>query len=370
MSEKTQSANKISPNYAASGVAAETVDAGLSRLADHVRSTWGARDGDGAVRLDLGYFANVVELGGQGIAICTDGIGTKALIAQMMDRYDTVGIDCVAMNVNDLLCVGAEPVSMVDYIAIEEAQPAMLEQLGKGLAEGAKMSGISISGGEIAQMRDVIKGAKPGTGFDLAATAFGKVALDKINVGRGVKPGDLVLGIESSGIHSNGMSLARRAFFELGGFAADQPLEGCRGSIGDELLRPTHIYVTEILEVIRSLPRLRAMVHITGDGLLNLTRVDAPVGFVIDNLPAPPGVFGAIQRLSGAEATEMFQVYNMGIGFCLVVDPQDEAQAIEIILRHGKACTRIGHVVDDPAKKVRIEQYGLIGEGKGFRALD
>jgi len=167
VSEQTRSTNITSPNYAASGVAVDTVESGLSRLADHVRSTWGARQGDGAVRLDLGYFANVIELAGQGIAICTDGIGTKALIAQMMERYDTVGIDCVAMNVNDLLCVGAKPVSMVDYIAIEDADPVMIEQLGKGLADGAKMAGISISGGEIAQMRDVIKGAKPGTGFDL-----------------------------------------------------------------------------------------------------------------------------------------------------------------------------------------------------------
>jgi phosphoribosylformylglycinamidine cyclo-ligase len=255
---------------------------------------------------------------------------------------------------------------MVDYIAIEEADPVMLEQLAKGLADGAKQAGISISGGEIAQMRDVIKGAKPGAGFDLAATAFGKVDLDRINIGSTTKPGDLVLGVESNGIHSNGLSLARRAFFELGGFEAGQALEGCRESIGAELLRPTYIYVSEILEVIRSLPELRAMVHVTGDGFLNLTRVDAPVGFVIDKLPAPPGVFDAIQRLSGADAAEMFQVFNMGIGFCLVVDPADETQAIEIIKRHGKACTRIGHVVDDAEKKVLIEQYGLIGEDKRF----
>jgi len=322
------------------------------------------------VRLDLGYFANVIELAGQGIAICTDGIGTKALIAQMMERYDTVGIDCVAMNVNDLLCVGAKPVSMVDYIAIEDADPVMIEQLGKGLADGAKMAGISISGGEIAQMRDVIKGAKPGTGFDLAATAIGTVALDDINVGRDVTAGNVVIGIESNGIHSNGMSLARRALFDVGGLEIGQSLAGCEGSVGEELLRPTHIYVAEILEVMKALPRLRAMAHITGDGLLNLARVDADVGFVIDNLPEPPAIFDAIQRLSGAQATEMFQVFNMGIGFCLVVEPEDEAQAMDIIRQHGKSCQRIGYTVDDPQKKVRLEQFGLTGEDKQFRVVD
>ena len=137
-------------------------EAGLAALVRHIRTTWPAgAEGLGAIRGRPGYFASVVDFGGMGIAVCTDGIGTKALIAQMTGRFDTVGIDCVAMNVNDLVCVGARPVTFVDYIAVERAEPAMLEALGKGLAEGARLAGVSISGGEIAEMRDVIKGAVP-----------------------------------------------------------------------------------------------------------------------------------------------------------------------------------------------------------------
>ena len=160
------------------------------------------------MQLPIGYFANVVDIGGIGLAMCTDGVGSKAIVAQMMGKYDTIGIDCVAMNVNDLLCVGARPVSMVDYIAVERADAAVLDGIAVGLAEGARQAGISISGGEIAQLRDVVRG------FDLVGTAVGTVPLDRIIVGRDIAPGDRVIGIASSGIHSNGFSLARRVFFE------------------------------------------------------------------------------------------------------------------------------------------------------------
>ena len=205
-------------DYGSAGVDADAVEAGLAGLVRHIRATWPAgTEGLGAIKSRLGYFASVIDFGGMGIAICTDGIGTKALIAQMTGRYDTVGIDCVAMNVNDLICVGARPVTLVDYIAVERAQPAMLEALGVGLAEGARLAGVSVSGGEIAEMRDVIKGAVSGMGFDLAGTAVGLVDLDAVNVGAAVRPGDSIIGIASSGIHSNGLTLARRVFFESGG---------------------------------------------------------------------------------------------------------------------------------------------------------
>ncbi len=199
--------------YRAAGVDAEREELGLQRLIQRVRQTWPRGAGAGSVKLDIGFFANVIDLGGGvGFAISADGVGTKVLIAQMMGRYDTVGIDCVAMNVNDLLCVGARPISMVDYIALQEPNPDLLDELSKGLCEGARLANISIVGGEIAQLREIVKGYREGLGFDLAGTAIGTVSLDKIIVGQHIEAGDAIIGLESKGIHSNGLTLARRVF--------------------------------------------------------------------------------------------------------------------------------------------------------------
>ena len=266
-------------DYGSAGVDADAVEAGLAGLVRHVRATWPDADsGLGAIKVGLGYFASVLDFGGVGVAVCTDGIGTKALIAQMTGRYDTVGIDCVAMNVNDLICVGARPITLVDYIAVERAEPAMLTALGAGLAEGARRACVSIAGGEIAAMRDVIKGAVPEAGFDLAGTAVGRVALDAVNTGAHVRPGDSIVGIASSGIHSNGLTLARRVFFETAGLTVADCVDDLGETVGEALLRPTHIYVREALDLLASEVPVHALVHITGDGFLNLTRIEARVG--------------------------------------------------------------------------------------------
>src|SRR2546423_13572991 len=156
---------------------------------------WPAPGSRGAVKLDIGYFANIIDIGGIGLAICTDGVGSKTFIAQRPGRYDTIGIDCVAMNVNDVICVGTRPISMVDYIAVENADADMLGAIAIGLAAGAKQAGISISGGEISQLKDVIRG------FDLIGMAVGIVPLDRIITGRELAPGDIIIGLESNGIH-------------------------------------------------------------------------------------------------------------------------------------------------------------------------
>ena len=355
-------------DYGSAGVDADAAEAGLAGLVRHIRATWPAgAEGLGAIKGRPGYFASVVDFGGMGVAICTDGIGTKALIAQMTGRYDTVGIDCVAMNVNDLICVGARPVTLVDYIAVERAEPAMLEALGAGLAEGARLAGVSISGGEIAEMRDVITGAVPGMGFDLAGTAVGVVDLDAVNAGAAVRRGDSIIGIASSGIHSNGLTLARRVFFETAGLTVADHVPDLGETVGEALLRPTHIYVCEALDLLASGVPVNALVHITGDGFLNLTRIEAKVGMRLDALPAPPPVFSAIQRLGGVADAEMYRVFNLGIGFCVIVPLEHEARAIAILGAHGKACQRIGTVVDDAQERVWIEPAGLVGRaGQGF----
>jgi phosphoribosylformylglycinamidine cyclo-ligase len=353
--------NVAENQHKTAGVDIAEADAGLSNIVSRITATW-PKSGFGAVQLPIGYFANIIDLGGVGLAITTDGVGSKAMIADMMRKYDTIGIDCIAMNVNDLLCVGARPVSLVDYIAVEKADAAMLDGIAIGLAEGARQSNISITGGEISQLRDVVRG------FDLVGTAVGTVALDRILVGRDLQPGDRVIGIASSGIHSNGMTLTRRVFFDQARVKIDTHFSDLGCTIGEELLRPTLIYVPEVLEVLDKISSVKALMHITGDGLLNLPRVDAPIGFVIDDLPPPPPVFGLIEQLGGVSRAEMFEVYNMGIGFCLVVADSDADATLAVLARHGRRASVIGHAVADPTKSVYLPCENLVGTGKKFRA--
>jgi phosphoribosylformylglycinamidine cyclo-ligase len=346
--------------HKAAGVDIAEAEVGLNNIVARITATW-PKSGFGAVQLPIGYFANIIDIGGIGLAITTDGVGSKAMIADMMRKYDTIGIDCVAMNVNDLLCVGAKPVSLVDYIAVEKADAAMLDGIAIGLTEGARQSNISITGGEISQLRDVVRG------FDLVGTAVGTVPLDRILVGRDLRPGDRVIGIPSSGIHSNGMTLTRRVFFDQAGAKIDTHFAELGCTLGEELLRPTLIYVPEILEVLDKISSVKALMHITGDGLLNLPRVDAEIGFVIDDLPEPPPLFGLIEKLGGIARAEMFDVYNMGVGFCVVVAEADADATLAILARHGRRASVIGHAVADPSKSVQLPREKLIGIGKRFR---
>jgi phosphoribosylformylglycinamidine cyclo-ligase len=351
--------NTASDGYKEAGVDIAEADEGLNNIISRITATW-PQTGLGRVQLPIGYFANVIDIGGVGLAIGTDGVGSKAIVAEMMKRYDTVGIDCVAMNVNDLLCVGARPVSMVDYIAVEKADAAVLDGIAIGLTEGARQASVSITGGEISQLRDVVRG------FDLVGTAVGLVPLDRILVGRDLEPGDKVIGIASNGLHSNGFTLTRRVFFDVAKIGVDHvfPELGC--ALGEELLRPTHIYVPEILELLDRVASVKALIHITGDGLMNLPRVAAEIGFVIDALPEPPPIFQLIERLGGISRAEMFEVYNMGIGFCAILPERDVDAALAILQRYNRNSSVIGSVVADSSKSVHLPREKLIGRGKKF----
>src|SRR6516165_8673503 len=291
--------------YRQAGVDIAAAESGLHKIIDRIRQTWPAAGGVGAVKLDIGYFANVIDIGGVGLAICTDGVGSKSIVADMLKKYDTIGIDCVAMNVNDVICVGARPVSMVDYIAVGEADADMLGAIAVGLAEGARQAGISISGGEIAQLKDIVHG------FDLVGMAVGLVPLNRIITGRDVEPGDVVIGLESNGVHSNGLTLARQVLFDRAGLSVDHVPPELGKSLGEELLRPTFVYVSEIVEIIKQVPTVKGLINITGDGLLNLTRVDAAVGFEISAMPPMPSIFRLIQTHGAVSDAEMYQVFNM-----------------------------------------------------------
>jgi phosphoribosylformylglycinamidine cyclo-ligase len=350
--------------YEESGVDTQREERALSRLTDEIKRTWPQqKKGVGTVKLDIGYYANVIDIGGgMGLALSADGVGSKVLIAQMMNRYDTVGIDCVAMNVNDLICVGAKPLSMVDYIAVQAPDPDRLGELAKGLAVGANKADISISGGEIAQLPEIVVGAKGGYAFDLAGAAVGLVRLNRIIVGQDVRDGDVVIGVDSNGIHSNGLTLARKIL-------AAEIEQGLDTGLGNDLLAPTHIYVHEAMRLIEQNVRVKAFAHITSDGLLNLNRVAGEVGFEIETLPSIPTIFSLLQGAGGVDDAEMFRVYNMGIGFCAVVCPEDQQEAIRILESDGKTAHVIGHAIQDKRRRVYIKEYRLVGEDCSFKTF-
>jgi phosphoribosylformylglycinamidine cyclo-ligase len=324
----------VSDAYARAGVSQSAAGEAVAAL---VRSLRTIDTGKPSRSVPLpGHYASVLRLDDQvGLALSTDTVGTKMVVAEELGRYDTIGIDCVAMNVNDVVCVGAEPIAMLDFILTERADPEICGQLGVGLARGAELAGIEIPGGEIAQVGDIVSGQ------ELGGTCVGLVDLDSIVTGDAVEPGDPILGVPSSGLHSNGFTLARSAL-------ADIPLadERLGRPLGDVLLEPTEIYVRAVLDLLRSPVGVRGLAHITGDGLRNLLRLEAEVGYEIDDpLPVPP-VFELIRERGGVSEEEMHEVFNMGCGLCIVVAAEDEGPALEMARRHYPATRRIGRATD------------------------
>jgi phosphoribosylformylglycinamidine cyclo-ligase len=291
------------------------------------------------------------------------------LVAELMDRYDTIAIDCIAMNVNDLICVGAEPIALVDCLSVQASDPAFLEELAKGLYRGAELANISIPGGEIAQVRELVHGVRPDRGFDIVGTAVGVVPTDRIIIGQRVEPGDRVVGVASSGIHSSGLTLARRVLLDRAGLRVDDPLPGGTTSVGEALLEPTAIYVKPVVDLFHAGVDVRSLANITGEGLLNLARIDAPCGFVIEWLPEPPAIFQAIAELGDVPPAEMYTVYNMGVGFCVVVPPHEVERTIATFDRHGFSAWEIGRAVADPERRVTLQPVGLSGVGDEFHPL-
>ncbi|PWT88827.1 MAG: phosphoribosylformylglycinamidine cyclo-ligase [Acidobacteria bacterium] len=355
--------------YKDTGVDRDKKEAGLTQLLEYVNRTF--RLNRCAPLLPIGYFANVIDLTPAGfpigIAFSTDGVGTKLLIAERLGKYDTVGIDCVAMNVNDILCVGATPVSMVDYIAVSEANRELLSELGKGLFKGCEQAEVSLSGGEIAQVAELLAKKENQISFDVVGTAIGTVATDKIIVGKDLKEGDRVIGLESSGLHSNGYTLARKVCFEIGKLAVNDYVPELGRTIGEEMLIPTRIYVKEILRILKK-TEVKALFHITGGGFFNMVRTQKAVGFRIEHLPQPPQIFQFIQRIGKITNEEMFRVFNMGVGFIVVV-PDDSAavqKVQEVAKSAGYSAHYLGVVTNDRERKIILEPYGLRGEAGQF----
>jgi phosphoribosylformylglycinamidine cyclo-ligase len=338
----------MSDAYAAAGVDTDRADAGVGALVGVLRTIELGRPSRSVV--PSGHYASVLRVTDDlGIAISTDGVGSKLVVAEEADRLETVGIDCVAMNVNDLICVGAEPIALVDYLAVEEVDADRLARIGRGLKVGAEAAGCEIPGGELAVLPELIRGHPSPHGFDLCATAIGTVGLDALVLGDRIAPGDAMIGVPSSGLHSNGYTLARRALLDAGsagpGLAlGDAPAELGGATVADALLEPTVIYVRAVLALLASGVPVHGLAHITGGGVTNLLRLGG--GYAIEApLPVPP-VFDLVARRGGVPAAEMWEVFNMGCGLVAVV-PEDHAdEATAILAAHHEGARRIGTATD------------------------
>ena len=272
----------------------------------------------------------------------TDGVGTKLKVAFLADRHDTVGIDLVAMGVNDLLVHGAEPFYFLDYLAVHRVDPARVEAVVAGIAAGCVQAGCALVGGETAEMPDFYA---PGE-YDLAGFAVGVVERTRIIAGAEVAPGDRVLGLASSGLHSNGYSLVRRIIFERLGLKVDSLLPGLGRTVADVLLAPTRIYVKAVRALLGAAP-VRAMAHVTGGGITdNLPRV-LPEGCraVIrpSAWPEPP-IFGLLREAGGVTDAEMRRTFNMGVGYVIVLRPEDVEGARALLRAAGEECFEIGEI--------------------------
>ncbi|MCS6767778.1 MAG: phosphoribosylformylglycinamidine cyclo-ligase [Candidatus Nitrosocaldus sp.] len=346
-----------------------------------------------------GHYAGLISIDDERVlAMHTDGVGSKVIVASLSERYDTIGIDCIAMNANDIICVGATPVAFVDYLALRRPEPRMVEEIMNGLAHGAREASVSIVGGEVAVLPDLLAdelqgmkekekekekdrsrgrrgssssrrgrssrssrgryGDGDGDGhntFDLAGTIVGIARKDELILGESIAVGDTIVGIASNGLHSNGYTLARRVL--LSRYRLDERIDELGSTLVDELLRPTRIYVRPVLDVIRSID-VHGIAHVTGGAFTKLIRLNDNVRFILDSMPEPPEVFRLIQKHAGIDEKEMYSTFNMGIGMCIITAKGDEDAVISICRSHGMDAMVVGRV--DEGKGVYIKDTRLV----------
>ncbi|MGD0258011.1 MAG: phosphoribosylformylglycinamidine cyclo-ligase [Thermoplasmata archaeon] len=339
--------------YARSGVDRSRVSSALAELLRGARYRPPSSHGR---PVDLpGHFAGLVRIGRETLALTTDTVGTKVLLAQQVGRWEEVGEDIVAVNVNDLAAVGARPAALVDTILCDEPRPEVFRAIGRGLGRGLKQAQCALLGGETAVVPDMVHG------IDLGATAMGFFPRGRAPIsGSGIRPGDLILGIPSRGPHANGFTLVRRL---LDSAAVDlaAPRAGGKGPVGRELLVPTRIY-TRAVDAIAGDPGIRGLAHLSGGGVRNLVRLRPDVSFVLDRWPAVSGLFRWLQGLGSLSDSEMFQTFNMGVGFALVVRPERAPAIARALARAGaRDAVPVGHV--ERGSGVTLPELGLRYDG-------
>lgn len=353
--------------------------------------------------LASGNFATLMQLPpGPPLALSTAAVGAKVLIAREANRWEPTGVDCVANSVNNLVCVGAVPLALLDYVATDRIDEGVLDEVARGLFLGAELAGIAIPGGEIAQIGDILAdSAGSGPMLDLASTAIG--ALPPLPVprpsaptqappqgrlsavsgqllpgrqeyrqavnGSAARPGDVVIGLPSSGLHSNGYSLARHALFRKGGMTLSDQVPGTGRRLADALLQPTRVYVkaAEALWAAGITPH--GMAHIAGGGLLNLARLAADVSYELDAMVPVPEIFTLIEKCGEVPPATMYATFNMGLGFCVVVSKSDQQAALAALKDAGEDAVRVGWVTGRPGKTVSIPSAGLVSKSDAFEPV-
>lgn len=308
-----------------------------NRIWQRIAGTFALRKGKEGEPLPVfGHYGGVFRSGNEQLVMHCDGVGTKVLVAQELGKYDTVGIDAVAMNVNDIVCMGAEPLVGVDYLALAKEDETLVSELMNGLVAGAEQSSCAIIGGETAIVPDLLKDEKT---FDLTFTVIGKV-MKQLVTGETIRTGDVLIGLESSGLHSNGYTLARKALDIK--------------KWGKEMLEPTRIYVKPVLGMIDACS-VHGIAHITGGAFSKIVRLNKNVGYLFDSIPKPGPVFEALAGKVKSDRS-MYTTFNMGIGMVIVVDGKDENTVRSIAKKHGIASHVIGRVTD--GKGVWLEKDG------------
>ncbi|MBR4934652.1 MAG: phosphoribosylformylglycinamidine cyclo-ligase [Anaerotignum sp.] len=333
----------FSESYKAAGVDITAGYKAVELMKTHIAKTMSA-----GVMGDIGGFGGLFELDMTGITkpvlvSGTDGVGTKLKLAFLMDKHDTVGIDCVAMCVNDIICVGAKPLFFLDYIAVGKNFPEKVAAIVSGVAEGCVQSGASLIGGETAEM----PGFYPEDEYDLAGFAVGVVDKDKILNNKTIKEGDVILALPSSGVHSNGFSLVRRVL-DVENADIKTPLEKLGGkSIGEALLAPTKIYVKPMLALFEEVT-VKAVSHITGGGFYENIPRSIPKGFgakINKDALRIPAIFSLIMEQGNIPERDMFNTFNMGVGMSVVVAKEDAEKAIEILKANGEDAYIMGEII-------------------------
>ncbi|HEY9387730.1 MAG TPA: phosphoribosylformylglycinamidine cyclo-ligase [Nitrososphaeraceae archaeon] len=298
----------------------------------------------------FGHYAGLIEIDNKVLALHSDGVGSKVLVAQLMHRFDTIGIDCIAMNANDIICLGAEPVTFINYIALGSSNNNIVTEIVKGLVKGSELARVSIVGGETAVLPDIITGSDPDNAFDLSGTILGLVnGKERLVLGNKIEVGDIILGINSSGLHSNGYSLARRIL--LGKYSLHDRPKYLSNSIGEEMLIPTMIYVGPVVNLLKrsSTAPVHGLAHITGGAFTKLLRLNNKVRYNLKALPPPDGVFKQIEIDGPVGLKEMYKTFNMGIGFCVIAPKESIDAVIKLFNQYQMQCCEIG-IVDEKGK--------------------
>lgn len=343
-----QNDSQVPHSYAESGVDIDSKKGDLDILGAIAKQTFGF--GDHKVLANFGHYANLIEFGDNALALTTDGVGSKLLLAQIAQKYDTIGIDCVAMNVNDLLAMGIKPIGFVDYLAIEDSLgEKVTHEIATGLLEGCRQSSIPLLGGELATLPEIIKGERK-PGFDLAGTAMGYVPKDKVITGEKIIPGDVIIGLKSTGIHSNGYTLARKIIMAKN--LLREPLTQNQTWL-EALLVPTKIYVKEILNLIEKV-EVKGLAHITGGAYTKLRRL-TNYGFKMNKFPELPTIFSELQKLGNIENIEMAKTFNLGFGFIIVVAKENSQKVIDLL---GKTnASELGIITEN--SEITITSLGI-----------